>query len=96
MGITVIKQPDIYIGFEDRIVALTGLSLPVTLISCECDNLMEKYMGLCDMCIERESLKMQSGLIKLMEKWKENGYVFNDGDDSYPFDCCAYSRRDCR
>lgn len=58
-----IKQPSIYIDFTspnwvdpyDRV-----------LVRCECGELMERGMGLCDKCIDRESYEIESDLRKLV------------------------------
>lgn len=67
MSIT-IKQPDTYVDF-----AAPDWVEPYdhTLVSCDCGNLMERGMGLCNECIERESLLMQSGLENMARKWKD-------------------------
>lgn len=64
-----IKQPSHYIDYSaphwmedyDHVV-----------VNCECGKLMERGMGLCDSCIERESLIMQKDLHKILGK--NNGH----------------------
>lgn len=65
MSIT-IKQPAMYVDF-----AAPDWVEPYdhTLVSCDCGNLMERGMGLCDKCIERESLLIQLDLESMARKW---------------------------
>lgn len=58
-GTITIKQSSAYINY-----ALPDWVEPYdhTLVNCECGNLMEKGMGLCDECIDRETLKMEADL----------------------------------
>lgn len=55
MSTITIKQSSMYFSYD-----LPDWVEPYdrTLILCECGFLMEKGMGLCDRCIEYESLKM--------------------------------------
>jgi len=39
-----------------------------TLVSCECGGLCEKGVGLCDQCIDRESLKNEASLKELLDE----------------------------
>ena len=56
MGSITIKQPAMYISYD-----LPDWVEPYdrTLVLCECGSLMERGMGLCDKCIDRETLKMK-------------------------------------
>ena len=42
-----------------------------TLVPCECGNLMERGVGLCEQCIDRESRKMGADL---KEMFKDRDY----------------------
>ncbi len=55
----IIKQPSVYINYT---LPYWVKPYDHTLVSCECGNLMERGMGLCDKCIDREILKMQADL----------------------------------
>jgi len=64
MSTITIKQSSMYIDF-----AAPDWVEPYdhTLVLCECGNFMEKDMGLCDKCIDRESLIIQSYWAKIGE-----------------------------
>jgi len=69
MGWIKIEQPSIYYPDYFDYTSLWWLEeYDHTLVPCDCGNLMEKGVGLCEQCIERETLKMQSALEELTKQ----------------------------
>lgn len=59
-----INQPKLYINFCSDTIE----EYDYTLVACECGNLMERGVGLCEGCIERESLLNKKYLEKILCK----------------------------
>lgn len=59
----VIRQPSMYFDYAFPDWVDPG---GYTLVQCDCGNLCEKGVGLCEPCIERESIEAERGLEEIL------------------------------